>query len=90
MHEQSETIQDKNGNWTNVYGRGLLNSGQVLPIKHPHFERDWYETQQDAEQAAMIRSQLDYSLADEGMLSLDDVLESERWVTTPSGEVIEK
>ena len=65
MHEKSDTIQDKDGNWINVYGSGFLNSGQVLPIKYPHFERDWYETQQEAEQAAMMRSQLDYSLADE-------------------------
>jgi hypothetical protein len=65
MHEQSETIQDNNGRWINVYGSGLLNSGQVLPIRYPHFERDWYDTQQEAEQAAMMRSQLDYSLADE-------------------------
>ena len=89
MHEQSETIQDKNGNWTNVYGSGLLNSGQVLPIKHPHFERDWYETQQDAEQAAMIRSQLDYSLADEGMLSLEEAREQDRWIPQSNSDPIE-
>ena len=30
-HEQSETIQDENGNWVNVFGRGTGNAGSRLP-----------------------------------------------------------
>lgn len=31
MHEQSETVQDENGNWVNVFGRGTGNAGSPLP-----------------------------------------------------------
>ena len=86
MHEKSDTIQDKDGNWINVYGSGFLNSGQVLPIKYPHFERDWYDTRQEAEQAAMMRSQLDYSLADEEIEFYDERTPPDWWKVIPGVE----
>ena len=35
-HEQSETIQDKDGNWINVYGKKTPNAGKQLPNSGKH------------------------------------------------------
>jgi len=58
MHERSETIQNKNGKWVNVYGKGLLKQGKVLPILYPWFEQEEYDTEKQAVAAAKQRSDL--------------------------------
>ena len=58
MHEKSETIQNKNGKWINVYGKGLPKEGQVLPILHPEFEKEEYDTEKEAVASAKQRSDL--------------------------------
>ena len=58
MHEQSETIQNDQGRWINVYGKRTPQAGETLPRKYP-FEQDDYDTVQDAERAARKRSQLE-------------------------------
>jgi hypothetical protein len=50
VHEQSETIQGKNGRWKNVFGYGLPNAGEQLPGTGE------YDTLEDAVQAARERS----------------------------------
>ena len=55
MHEQSETIETPTG-WRNVYGKGLKNSGQPLPRLFP-WEKDDYQTREEAEEKARRRSQ---------------------------------
>ena len=54
-HEQSETTQDDQGRWINVYGRATPQAGQPLPPVHP-FEREAYESREEAEDAARRRS----------------------------------
>ena len=54
MHEKSETIQNKNGKWINVYGKGLPKEGQVLPILHPRFEKEEYDTEREAVASARL------------------------------------
>ena len=61
-HEQSETIQRADGKWVNVYGRATGQAGQPLPPRFP-YERDAYDTVEEAVAAASRRSQ------DEGRLS---------------------
>jgi len=56
MHEQSETIQDKLGRWVNVFGRGTKRAGERLP-KTYDFERDTYDTVEEAVSAAKRRSE---------------------------------
>ena len=51
MHEQSETIQDPNGKYLNVYGRALPKAGQQLPGTPS------YNTLEDAVSAAKLRSE---------------------------------
>lgn len=50
MHEQSETIQNNNGKWVNVYGKNLPNKGQQLPGTLE------YNTMEEAVEAAKNRS----------------------------------
>ena len=49
-HEQSETIQLKNGKWTNVYGEKTKKAGQRLPGEIE------YNTVDEAVSAAKKRS----------------------------------
>ena len=58
MHEKSETIQNAKGKWINVYGKGLPKEGQVLPILHPRFEKEEYDTEREAVASAKQRSDL--------------------------------
>ena len=58
MHEQSETIQDAQGRWINVYGRGTPRAGQPLPPVHD-FEQDSYDSVEEAVAAAKRRSELE-------------------------------
>ena len=58
-HEQSETKQDAGGKWINVYGRAIQGkAGQPLPRLHD-FERDQYDTVDEAVAAAKRRSDLE-------------------------------
>lgn len=50
MHEQSETIQRKDGRWVNVYGRDLPQAGRQLPGTMD------YGTMEEAVSAAKARS----------------------------------
>lgn len=67
MHEQSETVGQ--GPYRNVYGRGTPKAGLPLPPTY-RFERSEYPTLDEAEIAAMMRSNLNdfpgwrYSLSD--------------------------
>lgn len=36
MHEQSETIQDRQSKWRNVFGHGTANAGSALPNDRPY------------------------------------------------------
>ena len=49
-HEQSETVQRKDGKWINVYGKGTPKRGQQLPGTPA------YDTVKEAEAAARARS----------------------------------
>lgn len=49
-HEQSETIQNSDGRWINIYGRGTPRAGQRLPG-----DRE-YSTMEEAVDAARERS----------------------------------
>lgn len=49
-HEQSETVQLKNGKWVNVYGRRTAKAGQRLP------DDGEYDTVDEAVKAAKKRS----------------------------------
>ena len=57
MHEQSETIQDAQGRWINVYGRGTPRAGQPLPPVHD-FEQDSYDSVEEAVAAAILHGLL--------------------------------
>jgi len=83
MHEKSETIQNKNGKWINVYGKGLPKEGQVLPILHPGFEKEEYDTEEEAVASAKQRS----DLTPEGMFK-DLDYEKEIQAFDDSGEAI--
>lgn len=50
-HEQSETVQRRDGKWINVYGRGTPKAGQPLP------NSGVYDTVEDAVRAASTRSE---------------------------------
>lgn len=52
-HEQSETVQDLDGTWINVYGKNTPQAGQQLP------GTTWYPDVDQAVAAARKRS-LDY------------------------------
>ena len=54
-HEESESEQDAQGRWINVYGRGTPKAGQPLPRRYD-FERDSYDTVEEAVAAAARRS----------------------------------
>lgn len=58
-HEQSETIQNKEGKWINVYGKELPNAGQQLPGTRA------YGNKQDAIAAAKKRSESGVMSAEE-------------------------
>jgi hypothetical protein len=83
MHEKSETIQNENGKWINVYGKGLPKEGQVLPILHPGFEKEEYDTEKEAVASAKQRS----DLTPEGMFK-DLDYEKEIQAFDDSGEAI--
>ena len=85
MHEKSETIQNKNGKWINVYGKGLPKEGQVLPILHPKFEKEEYDTEKEAVASAKQRS----DLTPEGMFK-DLDYEKEIQAFDDSGKAIPK
>ena len=51
-HEQSETIQRKDGKWINIYGRKTKRAGHKLPASGV------YDTVKDAEAAAVHRSRM--------------------------------
>jgi len=56
-HEESETTQDADGRWINVYGRNIKGkAGQPLPTRYP-YEKESYDTVVEAETAARRRSQ---------------------------------
>jgi hypothetical protein len=57
MHEQSESEQ-RNGRWKNLYGRKTDKAGQPLPLRYG-FEREDYETVEEAVAAARRRSELE-------------------------------
>jgi hypothetical protein len=54
-HEQSETIQDKFGRWLNVFGKNTKRAGEPLKKKYS-FEKETYETVEEAVEAAKRRS----------------------------------
>lgn len=58
MHEQSETIQNADGRWVNVYGKATPQAGQPLPQRYD-FEAPDYGTVRSAEHAARKRSQME-------------------------------
>ena len=82
-HEKSETIQNAKGKWINVYGKGLPKEGQVLPILHPKFEKEEYDTEEEAVASAKQRS----DLTPEGMFK-DLDYEKEIQAFDDSGEAI--
>jgi hypothetical protein len=51
MHEQSETVQRKDGKWINVYGEKTPSAGQQLP------DSGEYDTVDEAVSAAKKRSE---------------------------------
>jgi len=55
-HEQSETTQQPDGTWVNVYGRRTPQAGQPLPKKY-EFEKDIYGSVEEAVDAAERRSE---------------------------------
>jgi hypothetical protein len=56
VHEQSETIQNAQGQWINVYGRGTPQAGQQLPGTRTHatVESAVSEAQQRSQQTGKI------------------------------------
>ena len=57
-HEESETEQDAQGRWINVYGRGKPQAGQPLPLRYD-FEQESYDSVEEAVAAAKRRSDLE-------------------------------
>lgn len=49
-HERSETVQDLDGTWINVYGKGTPQAGQQLP------DTTWFSSAEEASAAAQARS----------------------------------
>lgn len=54
-HEQSETTQDPDGMWYNVYGAKTPQAGVPLPIEY-EYEDESYINEPNASAAALLRS----------------------------------